>query len=53
MSRTQTLARNKIWLRGVREFRLGITTHYDWPEIEIYDKGREFAHKMTLRKFEQ
>lgn len=39
---------------GIREFRCGVTTHYeDDGQLYAYDFGREFAHRMTLRKFEQ
>lgn len=42
----------KAFLLGVYEFRYNVTTHYDYPLIETYDRGREFAHKITLRYFE-
>jgi hypothetical protein len=40
------------WL-GMREFRTDCTTHYDYPLIESYDAGRELAHMVTLRRFDQ
>ncbi len=43
--------RIKAFLRGIREFRCNATTHYS-KYINAYDCGREFAHRMTLRKFE-
>ena len=42
----------KVFLLGMREFRLGCTTHFDYPLIENYDAGREFAHRITLRKWD-
>lgn len=44
--------RRHPFLMGVREFRLDFTTHYDYPQIETYDRGREWAHRLTLRLFE-
>lgn len=42
------------FLLGVREFRLSFTTAYDDPDLgAAYDRGREFAHKITLRQFEE
>lgn len=41
-----------LFLLGAREFRLGATTHFDYPEIDTYDTGREWAHRLTLRLFE-
>lgn len=39
---------------GVREFRLSFTTGYDAPDLQrAYDWGREIAHRVTLRRFEQ
>ena len=37
---------------GIREFRCGITTHFEEDLIEWYDRGREFAHILTFRLFE-
>lgn len=39
-------------MRGMREFKRNVTTHYDWPLIEWYDAGRELAHVLTLRRYE-
>ncbi len=36
----------------MREFKLGMTTHFDYPLIEWYDAGRELAHVLTFRHFE-
>ena len=44
----------KAFLLGIAEFRLAFTTHHtDWREAVCYDKGRELAHKLTFRHFEQ
>lgn len=37
---------------GMIEFRSVFTTHFDNDLIETYDRGREWAHKLTLRRFE-
>lgn len=37
---------------GIKEFRSEWTKHYEEPEINSYDAGRELAHKLTFRKFE-
>lgn len=38
---------------GAREFRLSLTTSYDFvEEVLAYDSGRELAHLLTLRRFE-
>lgn len=43
----------KAFINGVREFRTDFTTHYDdYDLLEVYDLGREWAHRLTLRVFE-
>lgn len=43
----------KAFLQGAWEFRLSFTTHYDdYTQMIAYDSGRELAHKLTLRKFD-
>lgn len=42
----------RAFLRGVVEFRSHMTTSYGPGLIESYDRGRELAHKLTLRRFE-
>ena len=37
---------------GMLEFRSDCTTHFDHPQIETYDAGRDLAHKLTLRHFD-
>lgn len=39
------------FLLGIREFRAGFTSHV--PECEAYDLGREWAHRVTLRRYEE
>ena len=44
----------KVWafLLGMFEFRSDLTTHFGGDLIEVYDQGREWAHKLTFRRFE-
>jgi len=37
---------------GAWEFRRDLTTHFDHPEVETYDTGREWAHRLTLRHWD-
>jgi len=37
---------------GVREFRWGWTRHYEFPTCEGYNWGREFAHVVTHRRWD-
>ena len=46
------MSRVLILLLGAKEFRSDLTTHFEWPEIETYDRGREWAHRLTLRLYE-
>lgn len=41
------------FLLGMWEFRETFTTHFDYPDILAYDWGREWAHRLTLRMFEE
>jgi hypothetical protein len=44
----------KAFVIGMVEFRSDFTMYYTSYELKMaYDRGREFAHKITLRKFEQ
>lgn len=47
-------ARNpRYFVLGVIEFRQGFTTHVETDsQIAAYDWGREFAHVVTLRRFD-
>ena len=44
--------RIKAFLHGALEFRAGCTTHYPEPLICDYDAGREWAHRITLRHWD-
>jgi hypothetical protein len=40
-------------VRGITEFRSSLTAHYDDLTLaDAYDRGREHAHRVTLRRFE-
>jgi hypothetical protein len=44
----------KAFYLGIVEFRSNWTTHFcDYSLQESYDFGREFAHRLTFRRFEQ
>ena len=44
----------KAFYLGIVEFSSSWTTHFcDYNLQESYDKGRELAHRLTLRRFEQ
>ncbi len=43
----------RAFLLGIAEFRLSFTAYYADPGLaRTYDCGREFAHRMTLRRFD-
>lgn len=43
----------RAFVLGLIEFRHDITTGFKtMDEYEAYDKGRELAHKLTLRYYE-
>ena len=47
-------ARNVLlFLMGVTEFRSSFTTHFEGEDLETYDHGREFAHIVTLRRWDE
>lgn len=47
------MRRLRAFLWGVAEYRSGVTTHYyDVGEANAYDWGREWAHRLTGRRFE-
>jgi len=47
------IAKAHAFLLGVREFRSGVTTHFDdYDLLCTYDRGRELAHKLTRRKYD-
>jgi hypothetical protein len=42
------------FIKGVIEFRSSFTTHYDDYGLTLsYDHGRNLAHKITFRKFDE
>jgi glycine cleavage system pyridoxal-binding protein P len=43
----------RAFLLGVLEFRETYTTSMPGDLIETYDRGREWAHRLTLRRYEQ
>jgi hypothetical protein len=43
----------KAFILGIKEFKLTYTTHIkNYNESVCYEKGRDFAHKITLRYFD-
>lgn len=40
------------FLLGMSEFRSDMTTNPGDDLIEAYDSGREWAHRVTFRRFE-
>jgi hypothetical protein len=40
------------FLLGIWEFRSQVTTSFDYPMIEVYDSGRDLAHRLTFRHFD-
>jgi hypothetical protein len=46
------MSKLRAFLLGMREFRLDFTTHMPEDRIDAYDWGREWAHRLTLRRFE-
>lgn len=47
------LQKIRAFLTGFAEFRNAFTSHYDDLALaDAYDAGREFAHRLTLRHFD-
>ena len=42
----------KAFALGVLEFKCGFTAHFNHPFIVWYDWGREWAHRLTFRRFD-
>jgi hypothetical protein len=45
----------KCWILGFREFRsgCGLTWNNPWTDRSMaYDAGRDFAHKITFRRYD-
>lgn len=43
----------KAYLLGVWQFRTNWTTHVAYEYARSYDAGRDIAHWLTFRKYEQ
>ena len=43
----------RAFILGMAEFRHAFTTRLDDALTNAYDYGREWAHRITLRRFEQ
>lgn len=43
----------RLILLGMREFRTAWTTSVEPEDQEVYDFGRDLAHRLTLRRFEE
>jgi hypothetical protein len=46
------MRRLRAFLLGMWEFRSSFTTNVGGDLIEAYDWGREWAHRLTLRRFD-
>lgn len=45
--------RIKAFITGMREFREGFSAYYPNPnDAASYDAGREWAHRLTFRMYE-
>lgn len=44
--------RLRAFLLGMYEFRTDATTHFPHPLINTYDRGRDLAHRLTLRRYD-
>jgi hypothetical protein len=50
---TYKLYKLRAFINGIVEFRSHYTTWYaDWGLMLSYDSGREWAHKLTFRRYE-
>lgn len=48
------MKKTHAFLLGMREFRSDLTTSYDDADlVEAYDSGRDLAHRLTLRYWDQ
>lgn len=48
-----TMKTIRALILGMIEFRTDFTTHYDDLDLaEIYDRGRELMHRLTLRRYD-
>lgn len=51
--RRWTVAHIRAFLLGIIEFRSDLTSHFGYPLIESYDRGRDLAHRLTLRHWDR
>ena len=43
----------KAFFVGMSEFRISMTTSYNNENMRVaYDRGRDMAHRLTLRRYE-
>jgi hypothetical protein len=50
----KTIKQLRAFFLGMREFRLSVTQGYeDYALLEAYDRGRDFAHWLTFRRYDQ
>ncbi len=42
------------FFNGIREFRAALTTHYAERDLLFaYESGRDLAHRLTFRRYEE
>lgn len=46
------LERLYAFFLGMKEYRSAFTTAVQFPLERTYDRGRDFAHALTFRRFE-
>ena len=46
------MQRLRAFLLGMREFRMNYTTNPGEHLLESYDMGREYAHRLTFRRWD-
>ena len=47
------MRRLQAFFFGVIEFRSSFTRRYhDWKRARAYDSGRDWAHRLTLRRYD-
>lgn len=42
----------RAFILGMWEFRRDFTTHFDGSQINTYDRARDLAHRLTLRRYD-
>jgi hypothetical protein len=43
----------KVFILGMLEFNQSVTSNVPDNMMEIYEYGRDFMHRLTLRKFDE